>query len=441
MQAVIYLVFVAATFADFATTALKAPGLLKFVPEALSCIVAIWVLFEGIRRGFTLPAKYWAVFGMTALVIVCGLITNSVGTGPTLAGMRYYLRPIPLFLLPAVIHLSEEQFERQMRFLLGIGLLQLPVAAYQRWVIYSAGRFSGDDVRGTVMDSGILSIILIGMAVVLTGYFMHKRIPRLRYLVLFFLLLLPTTINETKATVVFVPIGMLTAIVIASPRGRRMKILAGGIALMLAFGAVLVPVYNLMNANSPYKDDKNLLDFFTNQKQMTQYLEGKREVALGTRHDVRRGDAIAIPVKYLAKDPVHLAFGLGMGNVSHSNIGEQFTGAYYSLFSNFVITSLTVFILEIGLLGVSLVLLIYFLIFTDSIAVSRLDTGPMGAFAAGWVGVVVIMTAGTLYAVAHTFAAPSYLFWYGSGLVAARRGQLMFAGQRSPSAAASRATA
>jgi hypothetical protein len=174
---------------------------------------------------------------------------------------------------------------------------------------------------------------------------------------------------------------------------------------------------------SPYRTNKHLVDFFTDQGEIEKYMESKK-VGVGTVAPLRRGDAMKVPVQYLARDPVRLAFGLGLGNASKSNLGEAFSGNYYGLFQSFVILSFTVFILELGLLGTALVFLLYWLIFRDSVAVARSDSGLVGSIAVGWIGAVVIMGMSTFYTDIHLFASLSYLFWYFSGIIAARRMQL-----------------
>jgi hypothetical protein len=431
MQALVIFTFFVAMLMDFATTSPAVPGVLKFTPEILSVLVSMFVVVKGLRGGLSLvPTKYWMVFGFLAFVIICGIITNSVGVGPVLAGMRYDLRAIPLFFLPAVANFTEKDTRVQLKVVLGFALLQVPVAMYQRWVILSSGRFSGDDVRGTVMDSGILSIFLICVAVVLTGFYMRGQIRKWPFLGLFFLLLFPTTINETKATVVLLPVGLMATIIAASPRGKRIKVFFGGVALLGIFAAILFPVYALMNANSPYKDDKSLLDFFTNEKQLGTYLADKHDPGFGTKRLVGRGTAIKFPLQYLSKDPVHLAFGLGLGNASHSNLGEAFTGKYYDLFKNFVVSAAAAFLIELGLLGTALVFLLYLLLFTDALVVNRSDSGPIGAVSAGWIGVIGVMGLAAFYNVTHAYVSVSFLYWYFAGVVATRRGELMLPKQQ-----------
>jgi hypothetical protein len=130
--------------------------------------------------------------------------------------------------------------------------------------------------------------------------YLRKRISKLAYFVLASLLLIPTTINETKGTLSLLPLGLFVTFLIGSPRCKRIQL-----------------------------------------------------------------------------DPVSLVFGLGIGNASRSSLGEQFTGRYAVRFEPFVITSAAAFLLEIVLLGTGLVLL-YWMIFRDALAVARLDNGIRG---------------------------------------------------------------
>ena len=435
MHVLMLIVLVLASVCEAIALAWKPASLVKFAPEVMSILVAAAVFFEGVRKGFpNVATKYWIVFGSLAFIVICGILTNSVGSGPVFAGIRIYIRAMPLFFVPAVFNFSEEQIKIQVKLILAIGLLQVPVSVYQRYVIWAAGRFSGDDVRGTAADSGILSIIVVCLALVLLGAYMRKQLSASRFFPLFFLMLLPSMINETKATVILLPIGLLTTIVAGSPRGQRTKVFATGMALLVAFGAILIPVYDWMAEKNPYKNEQHLVDFFTNQKEMDRYMNTKGGAGIGARHAVRRNDAIRVPVEYLAKDPVKLSFGLGIGNASHSNMGEQFTGMYYDLFQYFAVLSFSTFLLELGLFGTLLVFVLYALLFFDAIAVAREDRGILGSLAAGWIGIMPVIAAATFYSPLQQYTMLSFLFWYFAGMVAARRTQLT--AQRSVEAAA-----
>lgn len=424
MQRFVCFIFLVVTLASFSTLKLGAPLIVKFTPELISAVVLIYVLIAGTRRRFNLVApKYWLTFGALALIIVCGIATNGVDSGPLLMDLRLYLRAIPLFFLPAVFDFQDTQIMQQLQLLMYLSLLQLPIAVYQRWVILSHMRFTGDDVRGTLLQSGILSVFLICASLIATGQFLRGYISRLWFVPLVLLLLIPTMINETKVTIFYVPLGLLIVFLIGVEPGRRIQLVAWAAALLVGFGALYVPIYNRMNMYAPGKEDTNIAGFLTDKKQMSRYLS-KDVAGLGTKKDIRRGDAIKVPLQFLAKDPIRLALGLGVGSIAPSNMGPTFEGRYRPLFQGFLITSFTDFVIEIGILGISLVLVLHWLVFRDALYVARNDKSRIGAVALGWTGVVVLMALSLVYTVPHEFDSLSYLYWYFSGLIAARRVQL-----------------
>jgi len=423
---------------DFIVQSFALPSILRFLPEGMSAVVVLYVLFAGTRDRFQLVApKYWLAFGALGVVIVCGAINNDTGAGPISSGLRFYLRAVPLFFLPATLPFSERQLKQQFNWLLGAALLQIPVAVYQRWTIMQADRYSGDDVKGTVMDSGILSMFLICAVLVLTGLLLRRRISKLWYATLFLVLLIPTTINETKGTIILLPIGLLVTLLVGSESGKRWRYTGMALIVMSIFGAAFIPVYNSMEVNNPWKQERNLIDFFTDKKNLQKYMSSN-VAGVGTTQDVRRGDAIVVPLQYLAQDPTRLAFGLGIGNVSASNMGKSFEGAYFGLFQKFLITSFTVFLLELGGLGVIIVAVLFWLVFMDTLTVARNDKTLLGAMAAGWTGVIVLFVVGLFYTIFHEFTSVTYLYWYFSGIICARRVSLAHERQYAPHPASNR---
>jgi hypothetical protein len=443
MNALLIITFIVTTLADFATESKAVPGVLKFTPEMLTAVITIIVMLRALRGELSvIPLKYWVAFGTLTFVIICGVFTNSEGVGPMLAGVRYYLRAIPFFFLPAVANFTPKQLSTQLKVFVGVALCQVPVSLYQRIQVMRQGRWTGDDVQGTLMDSGVLSIFLICVVLVLTAFVMRGQIRKWPFIILFFVLLFPTTINETKATAIFLPVGLMATVLAASPPGKRVQVFFGGLGLLATFAAVFIPIYAAMNSGANTNERKEgIVEFFTNEQQLNNYINDKKDVGFGTKRLVGRGTAIKFPLTYLAKDPVRLAFGLGVGNASKSALGENFTGQYYELFQNFVVSAAAIFLLELGLLGTLLVMLLYWFVFTDSIAVMKEDHELMGAIAAGWVGVVCVIGLGTFYNVIHAHVCLGYPYWYFAGAVAARRGQLMLVKYRAPATSFRRATA
>lgn len=424
MQFFVLLIICTVMLNDFLVKLLNLPTVLHFVPEALSALVLVYVAAAGTRDRFRLvQSKYWIVFGAFSVIILCGILNNPPGSGPMLSGMRFYLRAIPLFFLPAVLPISEAQLSRQLKWLLGLALLQVPIAAYQRWTVLSEGRYTGDNVQGTMMDSGILSLFLISAVCILTGLLMRNRIGKLTYAVLFLLLLLPTTINETKATIVFLPFALLATVLFAARRGKRLRYAGVGVLALAAFGALFVPIYNMMEMHNPFKQERDITNFFTDENQLSRYLSSN-VTGVGNVKDVRRGDAVAVPLQFLSTDPARLAFGLGLGSVSPSNFGKNFEGSYFQLFKQFLIMSFVFFLLEFGVLGVLMIGALFWMVFSDTVVVAREDQSLFGGLAAGWTGVIAVFGLGIAYTLVHQFTSMTYLYWYFAGIICARRAWL-----------------
>src|SRR5262249_13522050 len=109
--------------------------------------------------------------------------------------------------------------------------------------------------------------------------------------------------------------------------------------------------------------------------------------------------------------------------------GSPYVGTYFTLLGRYTdCTAASQFLVEIGVVGLLLVLLLYWLIFRDSLAVAREDPSLIGSLALGWVGITAVITVATFYKNIVGFESLSYLFWYISGLIAARRTRLALAG-------------
>ena len=421
MQGVLLLIICCVMTDDFLVKLLHLPGVLHFLPEALSAFVTVYVAIAGTRERFRLVApKYWLVFGSFALVILCGIINNPPGAGPLLSGVRFDLRGVPMFFLAAVAPPSERQLKHVLNLLFVFALIQLPLAVMQRWIVLDEGRHTGDEVQGTLMDSGILSIYLICVVLGLTGLKLRHRIGTFTYIALAFLVLIPTVINETKGTLLILPFGVMATLMLGAERGKRLRYSAFATLGFVAFLAFFIPVYNMMEVHNPFKNEKDITNYFTNEKQVERYMSSDVS-GVGTTKDVRRGDAIVVPLEFLSRDPAQLAFGLGIGSVAPSNFGRNFEGSYFELFSKFLIISFTVLLLEFGVCGILLIGILFWLILSDTLAVVREDDSLFGAFAAAWAGIICVVALALVYTIFHEFTSVTYLSWYFCGIMCARR--------------------
>ena len=429
MQYLTLLIILSVTLAQYLSNIHLAPSLLRYLPEALSALCCAIVLLAGPRDRFRLVApRYWLAFFATAAVIGCGVVANHMAPGPLLEGLRFYLRAMPMFFLPAVLEVSESQLRTQLRLVLAIALLQVPLSVYQRYTVYIRFHNSGDEVYGTLIISSILSIFLIAVICVAAALALRGRLSRVAFFCIFLLLVIPTTINETKGTIFLLPLGLLTTLLAGSPPRKRLRVAASGVLLLTVFGAIFVPIYDFFAmVNNPYP--YTLASLFSDKKRLMTEIDKKTDV--GSRGgEAGRVDAIVAPLQEFSSDPVHLMFGVGIYNASYSNLGASFTGDYYPLLGRYTIeTSGAAFLIETGVLGLALALVLEWLIFRDAIFVARHDTSIFGALALGWLGITVVMVIATFYKSLHYFESISYLFWYFAGIIAAQRTRLELGAQ------------
>jgi hypothetical protein len=396
------------------------PGFVPYLFEVLGAFALIIVVALGVRDRFQyVRPAYWFVFGSIALTMLCGVLINAVGPGPMFAGLRIYLRAIPLFFLPCVFHFTERQLRTQILLLLMLCLIQLPIAVAQRLGTMAKGAVTGDETSGTLMISSILSIFLICAISVLTAFYRRKRLSTRAFVVLFLLLIFPTTINETKGTLFLLPIALIVTLLVVASRGTRLKNVLLAVGLLSVFSAIFIPIYDYLVQGQRYPT--TIEGFFTQEGRLEGYLYKEAEIGAKSEWQAGRVDAIVVPLSVLARDPAHLVFGLGIGNASDSALGVQFVGRYYKVFEPFLLSGFARLVLELGVLGVALVMLLYWLIFTDSRIVAAYDNNQKGALAAGWTGVTAVFAVSTFYKDLITFEALSCLFWFYAGLIAAER--------------------
>ncbi|MCP5328986.1 MAG: hypothetical protein R3E75_11935 [Steroidobacteraceae bacterium] len=400
------------------------PAPVKFLPELMSAVLAAAVFFLGTRQHFRYVApKYWLVALAMIAVVIFGILANGVGSGPILSGARYYFRAAPMFLLPAVVLFSGIQLRQQGILLVLLALLQIPLAISQRWTLVDEGRFTGDYVYGTLMISGVMTVFLIAVICVLAAFTFRNRLRVWQFVVLSLAFMLAIAVNETKVTLLLLPIGLLVTVWHASVPAKRARHLGISLAVLTLLGAVFIPIYDhYSKLNNPY--GQTLGEFFTEEGALERYL--RTDAGIGSDKEAGRVDAIVEPLNALSKDPIHLVLGLGIGNASNSNIGVNFRGEYFGVYGRYTITStVATLILETGLLGLAIVVLFNAMLFRDAQVVARSGNTPEADFAAGWVGVIAVMTLGLGYLTLHVFDSLSYLYMYFSGLIAATRMRML----------------
>lgn len=436
MNKLVYLIFLAIFTVDYIGKNIRGSGrYLEIIPEVLSLVAALIVMLEVLRtKKIALGAKYQLFFFAFAFVVAVGILVNTTPPGAVFVGTRNYFKYLPFFLLPAVWKFTEDEIRSQLKFLLVLILAQLPVVLYQRFFQYK-GWATGDVVHGTLNVSSILSMVLVAALAIMYSFYLKKKISLPKFALIAFCLFLPTTLNETKGTLILLPVALLVPLWLSGSGWQRIKQLIPALLL----GVVFIGSFSVMYAKF-YGEDHGvggISDFITSTDRLAHYLYGgaaERDIGIDIDGEsggvaggdnigssrVGRIDALLIPLKVLSKKGVSLLVGLGIGNVTKTFFGSL--SGEYARFTAFGSdrSALSQILWEMGLFGVILSLVFFYLVFKDASGLSK-SGNLYGALALGWAGIVIMMVVALPYK--NTIVSPviGYLFWYWSGLLAAER--------------------
>jgi hypothetical protein len=387
---------------------------LVLIPELLSAIAMVIVLarmMAGAR--IALDWRYVLFFIVLMVTLVAGFVLQDVPPGAVLAGIRAHLKFIPFFLLAAVYRFTPEQLKTQLKVLLVILVLETPLAVYQRFVEFRHMMETGDPVKGTATTSSALSMLLVCGIATLVALYLRKKITFGKALVLIAVLFLPTTLNETKATLLLLPVALIVP-AIFMPRGSRaLRRMLPIVAMGALAGAVFIGVYDQLIQN---RQGGQSIGQFLGEKGFERYLYsgGPEEGA----NYIGRFDSIEIAAERLSRDPLTLTIGMGAGNVSTSFL-RAFDGKYALYYDRFGIgmTQVTTFLWEIGVVGLAAYLMLYWFVYRDARLLAR-GEDTKAILGQVWVTVTVIMTFGLVYKSVFSMNEIGYLFWYFSGIAA-----------------------
>jgi hypothetical protein len=389
---------------------------LVLIPDLLSGIVMLVVLvrlMNGAR--FMLDWRYGVFLLVLLFTMTFGYLVQDVPDGAMLAGARAYLRFLPFFLLPAVHRFTARELNAQLLLLLALALLQTPLALYQRFVEFAYAMHTGDPVRGTLTTSSAMSLFMVAAIAGVVVLYLRGKLKLLALTLLAAWLFVPTTINETKATLLLLPVALVIPTLLMPGGSRAMRRLLPLCAVGALAITAFVGAYNYFVQFREYPDS---LGEFVGGDRLSYYLY--TGAANTDQAYIGRFDSIEIALEHTAADPLTLAFGFGAGNVSESFLPD-FNGRLADYYERFGVgqTQVTTFLWEIGVVGLLAFLLLYYLVARDSLRLAR-SHDSAAALGQLWAVVMIVMTFGLLYKSLLAMNDFGYLFWYFSGVVASR---------------------
>lgn len=411
MNKLIYLLFLSIFFLEYLSSQLGLlPRVITYLPELIS-ILAILIISIRITLGYgkNIPSICSLFLFLFFLNILIGAVINQVSAGPLIAGSRSFLKLIPFFILPFVYRFSSQQINGQLKFLLFLCLIQAPVSLYQRLVI-SKGTHSGDAVMGTLTGSGLLSVFLTCAIAILMAFYLAKRIDFKSFIYIFFVLFLPMTLNETKVSIILIPLAIVLPFLFSSG-GIKIKQFLPIIILGTLAGIAFVFVYDHFRGGR----GSGLVDFATTGEGQGYIFKGA-EIGSHYGH-VGRIDSLVLAFQILSENILNLVFGLGIGNVSESFL-PSLSGVYADKFSSFNVnkTTLTIIFWELGVFGMLLHYAFFFMVYKFSKRLSIHNSFP-GVFSHGWSVVAILIMISTPYTSVFNSNVIGYLFWYFSGYI------------------------
>jgi hypothetical protein len=235
-------------------------------------------------------------------------------------------------------------------------------------------------------------------------------------------MLIPTTINETKVTLIILPIGLIFSTISYKEKKFLLKFkrIIGWSVLTMVFFVIFTFIYNNYYG---VRSHRNLLDHFAAEVEGRGYLylgeeRTEKRIESGTR--IGRVDAIIIAFKEISQDLGQLFFGVGVGNAISSRL------KFFETQNNEVqkfwpdTTTISNILWELGFLGIIFKLLLLIFILRDTMLM-RLKNNFLGAFCLGWCGVVFIFIINMFYMNIFYTDPLSLTFWFLSGIVISKR--------------------
>ena len=393
---------------------------LILLPELMAAIAMVIVLVRltaGTR--ISLDGRYAGFIGALLLTIVVGFVVQDVPAGPVVAGVRAHLKFLPFFLLPMVFRFSSSELRALFLVLLVFLLGEAPLALYQRFVEYANTMQTGDVVRGTATTSSALSMLMMCGVTAVVSLYLRRRIGLTTVILVMGVLVLPTTLNETKATLLLLPLAVL-APAFVMPRGSRavarlFPVAAVGVVAMVAF----IAVYDSLITYSPTGEP---IGEFVGEASFMRYLYSG--AADEGANYIGRFDSLEFALQGIGGDPLTAAFGLGAGNVSTSFL-PQFDGQYAAYYDRYGVgmTQITNLLWQVGFVGLLTYVAFYWLVLRDARALAR-SGGDDALLGQIWFGVTLIMIFALVYKSVFAMNELGFTFWFFSGVVAARAADL-----------------
>lgn len=350
---------------------LATPALLDMAGHGLSralwaiSLMALLLWVPGLLNLFDLnrkknkhvPLFIWIAI-IFALYTIFSTLVHLHSFSELFGGFKRYFQTFGLMLALVAMTFTKEDFDKWLKLLLGIALLQLPFAIFERFILVplrgglASGGQATDVVAGTMganLDGGSPNAIMVTL-VLLAFAFVFSRwkvglISTARTQLLSGILLLPLLLGETKIVVLMLPlmgIVLLRKDLMREP-SKYIPIIAA--MFMATIALAYFYVYFLLNTTI----SEAIADTIRYNLQ---------DVGYGTSV-LNRSTAVSFWWKLHSwQDPISFLFGHGLGSSYGSGYQAGHMAALYPGYS-INLNTITTLLWDVGMVGLVLYVLIF----------------------------------------------------------------------------------
>ncbi|HAV93157.1 TPA: hypothetical protein DCW38_08285 [candidate division WOR-3 bacterium] len=351
---IVALIVVAFTF-NFLSNVKIIPGKMMYAYDLLVYLLFLFSLINGKKK-----VNIIEIF--TLLYIGFIIISTAFGREVLplkMKGLEAYIKYPILFLALLRLKLSSETFKFLIKVVILFSIAQVFTSIFQ----YSKGNFA-DWCGGflTRYASGSNAVLMTMMFLLILGWIMVDKL-RLRYIFMSIFFMIPLVLSSARAGFIFFIISAIFMFLVYmlhikySSAYAMLFTIIGIVILLVAFYYVLlyiVPIFEPKNANT--------VSLISSPDMIKKDITGRYQGG-----QLRRWSSVLFAYNYLTADALKLFVGNGPGTVAISgNFGwSSFMQQFEPIFDPSV--SLPTFLLELGIGGVSIILIIFFYVIIFSL--------------------------------------------------------------------------
>ena len=368
------------------------------------------------RRPIPMPTKW--IVGFLIFAVFSALI-NQISAMTAFIGLRVLMKYSLLFIVLYSMDFSEKFIKRLFYLLFAIALIQIPVAIIElKFFVPAKVMGLWDLITGTFghNNTGILAVYLLEWIAFLVAIMVEQRRLRLRLLILILLLTIPPILGEAKAFfLVLVPLilFMLRREWIKRP---TLALTIGVFTFLLFWGvdAILVKTGYWIAGRNPITYVTRMNEIIEKDLAGVQKQVGVEKPTEGRFYQMNNA------LRFATSSPqaLLLGFGPGVGTFSFFAAYEAPTVKYYKAWEvSSASHSLAWILLEYGILGTLLFLVLPFLLYRRAAILHRSDREDYRILATAFQGLIFLYLADLFVTPVLQDDALGYFFWVTAAIV------------------------